>query len=81
MKDYETIKKELKARCKNIKGFNKEFYKTYCNDLQAIKKEIEKATKENKKVSVTELWILSDTHKTYLYNNNSGVYCAFLEIV
>lgn len=80
MKDYETIKAELQRKTKNIKGFNKSFYKTFCQDLQIIQKELEKAEKENTTISITELWNKSATHETYFYKNNGCAYCLFLEI-
>ena len=80
MKPYETVKAELLKRRSNIKGFNKAFYKQFVADYTTCRKIVADAEKENKQVSVTELWNKTETYKSYFYNHNSGAYCELLTL-
>ena len=81
MKDYEILKAELLKRRKNIKGFNKTFYKIFSHDMETAQKGTEEAAKLDKDFSITDFWRESETHKTYFYKNNSAAYCELLEIL
>lgn len=80
MKTYEECKKELQSRRSNIRGFNETFYNTFKMDYYTIQNALDYAEKCGEKVSCTELWMKSATHKTWFYNHNSGAYCEFLSI-
>ena len=80
IKSYDEVKKELQSRRKNIKGFNESFYNTFKMDFYVIQNAVDQADRNNGKISVTELWNKSATHKTYFYKHNSGAYCEFLQI-
>lgn len=81
MKSYEVLKQELNARRKNIKGFNKAFYKQFAHDMEVIRKALEETEKLNLETpSITDMWRQSETHKSWFYNHNSGAYCELLSI-
>ena len=81
MKSYETLKTELSARRKNIKGFDQAFYKQFAHDMETARKGVEEADRLNVKFSVTDFWRQSETHKTWFFNHNSGAYCELLQII
>ena len=80
MKDYETLKKELSERRKNIKGFNLAFYKIFAHEMEVARQALEESKQFNFDFSVTEFWKNSETHKTWFYRNNGGAYCEILQI-
>ena len=81
MKTYEQVKKELLERRKNIKGFNKTFYKQFCRDLEVARIGVEESNKLGVPFSVTEYWNTTETHKTWFYIHNGGAYCELLSII
>ena len=81
MKDFLTLKKELSERRKNIRGFNKAFYKQFAHDLETSRKALEECEKLNVNFSVTDFWKQSETHNTYFYKHNGGAYCELLQII
>lgn len=74
MKSYEELKKELQGKRKNIKGFNREFYKIFVDD----RKTAEQIYKNG--LSVSDFWKNSKTSKTWFYKNNGGAYCELLSL-
>ena len=80
MKTYDQVKKELLQRRKNIRGFNKAFYKQFCKDLEAAQKALDEAEKNGVDFSVTEFWKTTETHNTWFYIHNGGAYCELLTI-
>ncbi len=81
MKSFEVLKQELNARRKNIKGFNKAFYKTFSHDLETARKGLEEARKLDRDFSISDFWNQSETHKTFFYIHNGGAYCELLQIL
>lgn len=81
MKTFEEMKKALTEKRQNIKGFNKDFYKIFCKEMETAQKAIEEANENGGNFNITEFWQGSETHKTYFYNNNGACYCALLEIL
>ena len=80
MKDFETLKKELSSRRKNIKGFNRDFYKIFTHDMETARKAVEESVRYDFDFSPTTFWKESETHKTWFYRHNGGAYCELLSI-
>lgn len=81
MKTYEVLRAELSKRRKNIKGFNRAFYKIFAHDMKTARAGVEESKKLDVDFSVSDFWINSETHKTWFYIHNSAAYCELLQLI
>lgn len=75
MVDFKTVKEELKKQVKSVRFFDLKTFKTYIDDQKRVARLMDAG------MSNTEAWSDAEIYKTRFYNENSGAYCVFLEVL
>ena len=79
---YQTIKQELKTRCRSTRYFNREFLNTFVAAKKARKRIIENGLDDSyiKDGYIILYHSYDPVYNSKFYNDNSGAYCEFLAV-